>query len=249
MPMDPVGSTSLIDYIVDITAQRDAELLEITLLKTMVECFSMSRVRMCKIHFDTKTMYSLREAGPDATVRECGIDEIEELQEEMGPVFLQSSENQKPVTLQNADERILIYPLFIFNVNIGFIMIYSGLKQHMDVLLVTSFLKIYNNYITLLLDSQKDSLTGLLNRKTFDDKLMSVIEYKRRMETALFSADSQRKAVRHLDEFWLGIFDIDNFKRINDAYGHLYGDEVLILIAQIMRINFRTSDIIFRFGG
>jgi diguanylate cyclase (GGDEF)-like protein len=47
----------------------------------------------------------------------------------------------------------------------------------------------------------------------------------------------------------LGLIDIDKFKSINDTYGHLFGDEVLLLVAQIMQRSFRGADQIFRFGG
>lgn len=48
---------------------------------------------------------------------------------------------------------------------------------------------------------------------------------------------------------WLAVVDIDHFKQVNDRFGHLYGDEVLILIANILRSSFRSHDRIFRFGG
>ena len=43
--------------------------------------------------------------------------------------------------------------------------------------------------------------------------------------------------------------DVDHFKQVNDSFGHVYGDEVLLLLAQEMKKHFRREDIILRFGG
>src|SRR6202011_3687326 len=48
---------------------------------------------------------------------------------------------------------------------------------------------------------------------------------------------------------WLALIDIDRFKSINDGYGHLFGDEVLLLVSQLMKRSFRGADQLFRFGG
>jgi diguanylate cyclase (GGDEF)-like protein len=45
------------------------------------------------------------------------------------------------------------------------------------------------------------------------------------------------------------MLDIDHFKRVNDNYGHLIGDEVLLLLARLMRSQFRFHDQLYRFGG
>jgi diguanylate cyclase (GGDEF)-like protein len=47
----------------------------------------------------------------------------------------------------------------------------------------------------------------------------------------------------------MGALDIDHFKRVNDTYGHLMGDEVLLRFAQNMQQHFRYTDFLFRFGG
>ncbi|KAA3653763.1 MAG: GGDEF domain-containing protein [Proteobacteria bacterium] len=91
-----------------------------------------------------------------------------------------------------------------------------------------------------------DTLTGLLNRKTFDeqfDQLIAVAERARRQD------GERREDKAPPDPAWLGIVDIDHFKNINDTWGHLFGDEVLIRLADCMRGAFRGSDKLFRFGG
>lgn len=81
--------------------------------------------------------------------------------------------------------------------------------------------------------SVKDSKTDLYNHAFFISRVKEEIARAKRSKT-LFS---------------LLIMDIDNFKRFNDTYGHLAGDEVIIQIAQLLKREFRESDIISRFGG
>jgi len=90
-----------------------------------------------------------------------------------------------------------------------------------------------------------DTLTGLLNRKTFDDQFERLLRLaERQRENA---SDRRRLEIKH--PCWLAIVDIDHFKQINDTFGHLFGDEVLIRLAGCMRKAFRTDDTLFRFGG
>ncbi|TKJ88396.1 GGDEF domain-containing protein [Pseudomonas koreensis] len=78
-----------------------------------------------------------------------------------------------------------------------------------------------------------DSLTGVHNRRRFDEKLT---EY-----TLLF-----RRTGR---PFSLLLIDADHFKRINDTHGHAVGDEVLQQLAQLIQNSLRTTDFVARYGG
>lgn len=105
---------------------------------------------------------------------------------------------------------------------------------------ICELLEIYQNYVDLMSDNERDPLTGLLNRKTFDFKFHKIL--------SRFSI-RQHHAREAPQAYFLTIFDIDHFKRVNDVYGHFIGDEVLLLFSQLMSKTFRETDPLFRFGG
>ncbi len=81
--------------------------------------------------------------------------------------------------------------------------------------------------------SECDTLTGLHNRETFIEKL----------ESSLYEAD------RTFSKLAVLFVDLDNFKRINDTYGHNIGDTVLKIISKRLSGQLRQSDLICRFAG
>jgi diguanylate cyclase (GGDEF)-like protein len=104
--------------------------------------------------------------------------------------------------------------------------------------LVHDILQIMENHLALLDYGERDTLTGLLNRKTFEVHF----EKLRQRLTAGEKTASWEPS-------WLALIDIDRFKSINDSHGHLFGDEVLLLVSQLMSRTFRGADQLFRFGG
>lgn len=116
--------------------------------------------------------------------------------------------------------------------------------------MVRGILRIYQNFQSLLDYSEHDTLTGLLNRKTFDDSFFKVaIVAPTAPLTAPLQIEKTRRAEQSVKSIYLGVIDIDHFKLVNDNYGHLIGDEVLLLLSRLMRRNFRFSDRLYRFGG
>jgi len=107
------------------------------------------------------------------------------------------------------------------------------------------FLGLYRNYLNLLDYSERDTLTGLRNRKTFDENIGKILGNIARPT----DDDKRRRRPEDSHQHWLAVVDVDHFKRVNDQFGHLYGDEVLLLLARIMRQSFRQQDKLFRFGG
>ncbi|GAE89078.1 GGDEF domain-containing protein [Acetivibrio straminisolvens] len=81
--------------------------------------------------------------------------------------------------------------------------------------------------------ARTDKLTGLANRHMLDQKLE---------EEALY-CEYSKKPLNIL------MFDIDNFKKFNDTYGHVWGDKLLSLFGDIIMQSIRKTDIPFRYGG
>jgi diguanylate cyclase (GGDEF)-like protein len=99
---------------------------------------------------------------------------------------------------------------------------------------IMQVVEIYGNLVRMMDSRERDPLTGLLNRQTF---------------VALFELAKSRARAITGARLSLAVLDIDFFKRINDGFGHLYGDEVLIHFARLMEKSFRYTDDLFRFGG
>ncbi|WP_051258910.1 MULTISPECIES: GGDEF domain-containing protein [Chitinibacter] len=117
-----------------------------------------------------------------------------------------------------------------------------------DFRLLQGMARIYENHIALLDYGETDTLTGLLNRKTLERQFFKIVTALQNLP-GVHPLQNGRRQEQGVGHYFLVVLDIDHFKRINDRLGHLYGDEVLLLIAQLMRSCFRANDRLFRFGG
>ncbi|WP_373073222.1 diguanylate cyclase [Sulfurimonas sp.] len=78
-----------------------------------------------------------------------------------------------------------------------------------------------------------DELTKLYNRKSYNKRVEELLSLKKRYKT----------------KFSMIMFDIDDFKQVNDTYGHKVGDEVLVKLSNIVKSQLRENDYVFRIGG
>ncbi|MCW8866170.1 MAG: GGDEF domain-containing protein [Colwellia sp.] len=108
---------------------------------------------------------------------------------------------------------------------------YEELKRIHQILLYP--LKNALQYHQAMQLAMQDSLTGLGNRRYFDEQL------KRAMHNAN----------RHQGQVGLVLGDLNKFKAVNDTHGHNIGDQVLQQFADVLRTCIRDSDSVFRFGG
>jgi diguanylate cyclase (GGDEF)-like protein len=98
------------------------------------------------------------------------------------------------------------------------------------VVAISNLEKAHLRIITLV---NTDSLTRLANRRFFIDFLAKAMAFAKRHEQALSVI----------------IADLDNFKSVNDTYGHQAGDQVLVAFGQVMQASTRQEDLAARFGG
>jgi len=113
------------------------------------------------------------------------------------------------------------YPITLNNNNIGIYAIYKDISDRLE----------KENKIKNLI--YKDNLTGAYNRRKF----MNIVE----LEIDRYN--------RYNIPFSIIIFDIDKFKKINDTFGHLIGDEILKQIIFLIKNNIRENDYLIRWGG
>ena len=120
----------------------------------------------------------------------------------------------------------------------------SGLVLQMDILRILAvslvaivlgcrrinrFLSILHMNTTIQNSAEHDALTGIYNRSGGELLIRTEIEHQ------------------NSGSFFM--IDVDNFKHVNDRYGHLVGDRTLRQVADILQVSFRSSDIVMRMGG
>ena len=107
-----------------------------------------------------------------------------------------------------------------------------------DVLASVSVLRVpvlieYENLKKLQINAATDALTGLYNRRLFDE----------------YCDKELNRTKRYGQQLAIVILDLHRLKEVNDRYGHLQGDKVLLLAASTLRKTLRASDVAFRIGG
>ena len=222
---------------------RDIELMEFSLLKTINDLLFPNGLHILKLDMDNKPCTDIYFKNTECIVNTENIEIPEKMQITINELLLHNSD----IKLLEIDNKYVyfyhIYQTKAFHVVLNIITQepLSKLNEH----LLTGMLQIYQNFCELLSEGQTDQLTGLLNRKTFDDSIEKLF--------SLVSADSEKFPNNKRKDcncgHWIIMVDIDDFKLINDKLGHIFGDEVLILLTQTMKTYFRSEDMIFRFGG
>jgi diguanylate cyclase (GGDEF)-like protein len=247
-----------IDHLAALTGYRDRDLLDVTLAHALMDLLTPRGVAVYKLVGEEGEQRWLLRArlslgqptavsdppwiGFDSLPRRGELAHLDESLRSQTVIVVPAADGDPP------GPTTTIFPLVAEGDALGVVEVQSSERLTAAMKrTVCSILRIYRNFHSLLDYSERDTLTGLLNRKTFDEAFLKTTH-----EGAVSLGGSEgdrRHGGAGLVKHWLGVVDIDHFKQVNDRFGHLIGDEVLLLVARILRSTFRFQDRLYRFGG
>jgi len=242
--------SQIVDQLAELTGLRDRDTLDVSLVSSIRDLLHPCSVAVHRVVGDSGDERWLTRAH-------LGIDDVAARADsswaDPRSLPLLAERPQRLHCLQVAgevqldgDETTLLLPLVSDTGVAGVVEIVTPRPLSEDVKrLLTGVLRIYRNVQGLLDYSERDTLTGLLNRKSFDETFYKVSAVPAPLKTEQRNDRRQGAAAT----YWLGVVDIDHFKLVNDRFGHLIGDEVLLLLSRVMRSCFRFYDQLYRFGG
>ena len=243
--------TDLVEHLAELTGFRDRDILDVTLVGALHDVLGPASVAIYRSigepgneRWMTRARLGARDAVPSSDPAWAELDSLP-------PIAANAARHQaftqRRIVLVAGVTHISLFPVATDREVVGVLEIETeGALDGQAQRLVDGILRIFHNFQALLDYSERDALTGLLNRKTFDESFMKAsTEPAVSTDQAGRAGPSRGAAGGH----WLGLIDIDHFKRVNDNFGHLIGDEVLLLLARLMRSSFRFHDRLYRFGG
>ena len=234
----PPASQELLETVARITELRDRDSLGVSLVTSLHELIDTRQIKLYKLLTDRQGRRLLQ------MVAQLRDDELLALESGGRRVFLEHKPDhldciRSDAMRQSGDLRL--YPVHDGKDQVcGLLEIKLGAAGESEERLIAAFLRIYRNYLAILDDSERDTLTGLYTRKKLEQKLSELLAGR-------MSGHNRERDMDTGD--FLAVLDIDHFKRINDNYGHLIGDEVLITFAGLVRNALRDVDWVFRYGG
>lgn len=248
--------SKILQSVVEITKQRDLDSLEYSLIATMAELVPVTEMSVLKVINENKLDKLERTEHLIVMTEKQGNKDYDwasgsqiitvdhDVKKDLESTAIATHVTSKGLTH-------ILAPIVIDGKVIGAINIKSNEDVTGFLPIIEGLIKVYNNYAIIFNESERDKLTGLYNRRTFDNKLKRLFQGKNSQRKLYLESEKiSERRVHSPDKFvWMVIFDIDHFKRVNDTYGHIFGDEVILTISQIAKKCFRSSDLKFRIGG
>jgi len=249
--------TLVVEHLAELTGFRDRDVLDVMLvsaLRDLMRPLSLGIYRVVgdsqQQHWLTRARIGERDTSAAADPLWVELESLPRLDERPERAICLREERVVERAPGMGDEAaLLLFPIVTEHEASGVLEIETKApmpeEQRRTVL---GILRIYRNFQSLLDYSERDTLTGLLNRKTFDECFLRLVVESSDGPGGLRAQGGGRRLGSSKHAF-LGVIDIDLFKRVNDTHGHLIGDEVLLLLSRQLRACFRFYDHLFRFGG
>jgi len=252
------SSGVILHEIASLTSIRDIEVFEISFLKSIAEMLKAEEICIYKFN-NIQGSCRLLQYSPETEQTENNDKIIQSKDIQVANIDIPQEIKQAKDWIESTDSVYttqhdglfyMVYPIDGLKGIVGYLSLnlYKQLTESEN-MIIASLLSISNNFHSLLEENQKDKLTGLLNRKTFDENVSKIQDILNSANEVKLYPGIEKREHSNVTEYWLAILDIDHFKRVNDTFGHVYGDEVLLLLSQVMKQTFRTKDLLFRFGG
>ncbi len=246
----------ILQSVIEITGHRDIDSLECSLVMTLAGLAPCRAISIYKLLDDADSSSIEESVRLDIHI---GHNSVKEYIWSEIPRFISRDEyvekclmSGKTVKVESDAKSVsLIIPVVSGKNVVGAIGMSGPNEVSLSEQLIKNIVKIYENYLYILNESERDKLTNLFNRRTFDKKLerLLTMQVKNQKQKIHSSAANEKRKNLPGSTAWLVILDIDHFKRVNDEFGHVCGDEVILMLSQKMRECFRSSDLLFRFGG
>ena len=242
----------LISHVVQISARRDRTEINSAMVESLLDLFHPQRLTIYRCYTGNKKamVFACAGAGPNGEfLRNAYLPDRQYCQPiERDPLLNRCRKEMSVVLdiLEDGSHRIVFpvihleEPIYLIDLSLS-----EEFSADQRVTLM-GMIEYFGNHIALLDYGEADTLTGLSSRKTFDKHLFELLG---RAATDDPMGAPGRRHGKTNSTHWLAVCDLDHFKQVNDNFGHLIGDEVLIMLAQVMRQSFRFDDQLFRFGG
>ncbi len=257
--MSRINATQLLQSIIEITRVHDRETIDQKLIEALHTIQPSYDIWLLKV-VSTKpelslclvAYYSLNNPINTKTIR--NIDFPVPVRKAISHILEGESNNIINIIPGSKKSAQTVLPAYSSNRVHSILYLKSKQVNKKDLSIINNLLRIYSNHLHLVELSHHDKLTNLLNRETLDleiTKILTQNEQESRLTSQQNSGliKNDERCYPDNQKYWIGLIDIDFFKKINDTFGHLYGDEILILVARLIEKTLRNHDLVFRYGG
>ncbi len=239
-----IKEQSIITSLVELTRMRDQDAIRSKLMSALQEISDVSWLVLCRMEREQESptievTSHIPNPSPDKVARHFPVELFGRVE-----LFEGCRESGNPVWVRDLENyQSIIFQLPNSSRHHEFVVAFNEQVDERTERIISSVLDLYDNFLGLVIENTQDPLTRLYNRGAFDIDLPATLLRINEFDERRGQPRPQQK--RH----FLAMMDLDHFKCINDTFGHLYGDEVILIFSSILREQMGDFDRIYRYGG